>query len=247
MSRILKAYSVTVDEDNKVQVEIPRYDFTETQFEETELHQEDTENTAESIIEQAEEEAHRIIEEAKIRSQEEIEEDRRAAEKEIEELKKAEKEKAYEKGYDLGVADAEKVKKEAQDVLKAAHEEKERLIESAEPQIIKLITDISEKLLSKAVLFNPDLIIVLIKAGLAETTLTGNIFIHVSKDDYEYVTENREQLDSILETGAKLEIIKDVSLTTADCIIETPFGNIDSSLDQQLKLLKESLFYIGSI
>jgi flagellar biosynthesis/type III secretory pathway protein FliH len=38
--------------------------------------------------------------------------------------------------------------------------------------------------------------------------------------------------------------VKDLSLNPTDCIIETPYGNIDCSLERQMQDLIENLYYI---
>jgi flagellar assembly protein FliH len=69
------------------------------------------------------------------------------------------------------------------------------------------------------------------------------IFIHVSKQEYYIVVENLSQLIEATSNSA-IEVIKDLSLNKGDCIIETPFGNVDSSFDMQFEAIKNDLIYI---
>jgi len=47
-----------------------------------------------------------------------------------------------------------------------------------------------------------------------------------------------------VEGGAEVEIVKDLSLGKAECIIETPYGSVDCSLEGQIEQMRESLMMI---
>ncbi|MCL2699868.1 MAG: FliH/SctL family protein, partial [Defluviitaleaceae bacterium] len=85
----------------------------------------------------------------------------------------------------------------------------------------------------------------IIRKGFSESKMSGDITIRVSDADYEATYESREEIQQYADAGAKLEILKDPSLTQGDCIIETPFGAIDCSLDQQSESLKKNLYFIS--
>ena len=79
---------------------------------------------------------------------------------------------------------------------------------------------------------------------MSQTKIMGDIFIHVSADDYESAINDKDDIVSSREGSVNIEIIKDLSMNVGDCLIETPFGNIDCGIDQQLKEVKSNLYYI---
>ena len=68
-----------------------------------------------------------------------------------------------------------------------------------------------------------------------------NYLIHVSKDDHEYITENREELTAGLGNNVTIEIIEDMTLTAGNSFIETDGGIYDCAIGTELELLKKEL------
>lgn len=204
----------------------------------------DDEEFALDIIKKAELEAKAIRIDALKKAEEEIELRRHILKTEIKEERSKSHDEGYKEGYDEGLKESLKLKEEAELIYENTIKEREELLKNIEGETINLIINIVKKLLDDTVEMNPDVILVLIKKGLAETTLSGDISIKVSSDDYEYVLKNKEKIVPFMDSGSKLEIIRDLSLRKSDCIIETPFGNIDCSLDEQFNLLKENLFFL---
>lgn len=156
-------------------------------------------------------------------------------------------EEAYAKGFEEGVAEGRsegaRLAEEGKTLLEDARLTRETMIQTLEPELVSLVTQVAEKLLKDRAAFDPEVVLTLIRAGLAETEAFEDIKIRVSSDDFETVTANKDELQKNAG-GAKLEIVRDLSLNKSDCIIETEYGYIDSSLNQQLESLKEQLFYI---
>ena len=68
-----------------------------------------------------------------------------------------------------------------------------------------------------------------------------SFLIHVSKEDYEYVNEHREELMTGLPQSSTLEVIEDMTLAQSQCYIEADSGIFDCGLGTELKLLKKEL------
>jgi len=158
-------------------------------------------------------------------------------------FKKVEEE-AYAIGYDKGVAASDKLRKEAQKVLDDAHKEREQIIDSIEGDVIHLVIEILDKLIYDAIEINPQIIGTLIKRGLTSSNISGDIKIRVSVDEYEDVLSNIDEISKYVDSSSHIEIVKDVSIGKMGCLIETQFGNIDSSLEHQYEALKKDLHYI---
>lgn len=250
MSKVLKASTVKIDENNVINVEIMNASAFQAAAEAAELVREEyvTEEEAveisEQIIEEAKKNAQIIKDNAIAEVESEISGMKAAAESEIEELKESAYSEAYEEGRQKAEEEAERIIREAEQIKKQALIDKEEIINSAEPKIVELVSDIVKKLIGDALKLKPELIMFLIKQGLSQTSIMGEITVHVSEFDYDTVISDKNELLSMTEAGAKIEVIKDLSLNPSDCIIETQFGNIDCSLNQQYEALKENLNYI---
>lgn len=258
MSKIIKYNNLTIDNDNKFSVDVPIFneichsnfddefieanemDYdevfepeTEEEIDNPEVALEKARIEADEIITAANEEAERIIANANA---------------EAEALKKEAFAQAEKQGYDDGFRQAleetQEKKEEAESLLENAKIEKQNILNSAEPEMVELVVNIINKLVNNAQIVNKDVIKCVIKKGLSQTKIMGDIFIHVSADDFDDVTESKEDIVSEVDGNAKIEIVKDLSLKIGDCLIETPFGNIDCSISQQLEEVKNSLNYI---
>ena len=148
------------------------------------------------------------------------------------------------KGYRKGKQEAVTLKQEAKQILQSAHEEKEKIIGDIEPKMVQLIGDILEKMIDGVTRFHPTTILYLIKKGFEETSFRENLQIYVSEEDYDTVLKYKEDLLQDIESEGDIVFVKESSLQAGDCIIETPAGNIDCSLDSQLQEVKKELYLL---
>ena len=242
-----------MDADNVVQIEIAT-DFPEAEpvYDEAdaaavpEAEAEDPEAIAKSIIAKAKAEGDKILAKAKSDGEKAGAEAKAQGEAEAVSIK----EKAQEDGYNEGMAQAQaegqKIITEAEGVLSEAIAKRAELEESFEPDMVNLVMDIVKKLIGDTVELYPGTIVNLIKQGIESATLSGLVNIHVSPDDYQQVMEDKDSIDTFADSSVTIEIIKDPSLGKMDCVIETPFGNIDCSLNQQHDTIRDQLKYILS-
>lgn len=81
----------------------------------------------------------------------------------------------------------------------------------------------------------------LIRMGMQEIALQGDLIIRVSEEDLDYVLEHKAVLTEELSEKLTIEVLKDKNLKKNQCIIETIMGNIECSLDVQLKGITDEL------
>jgi flagellar assembly protein FliH len=204
------------------------------EIEETEEPQKESpEQLANKIIKQAQREAESIIRTAT-----------KKAEAEAEAIADQAYEQGYQEGMDLAAAEGDAIKAQAQKVVLDAYEERKALLNKLEPEIVDLIIKLTGKLLNDSIELNPKLVVALIKQGLSGSNLTGEVCVHVSGADYDAVIECKDELLALTDSSTRLEIMKDPSLKPMDCIIETPYGDVDCSLNQGYGALVQNLTYI---
>lgn len=259
MSRIFKSHNVRVDENNRVNIKnlkdtpvnnviVETHNIESKVEEQPKLYEAPSEDEANAIskqiIENASLEAKSIIDKAEEKAKEIIED----AEESGHKMSISIKNEAYKTGYDDGInkgyQEASAIREEAEVIKKEALEYRENLINKIEPEMIDLIIDIVNKLLSVEIKTNPKVISLLIKQGLSKSTLTEDISIHVSKDDYQSVLNSKDEIMASLDTMTDIKFIEDTTLKKSDCIIETGFGTIDCGLTTQYNELKKNLYYI---
>jgi flagellar assembly protein FliH len=200
---------------------------------------------AERIVERAREEAAKIIESAREDAELILDRMEQDAREKIINLEDDARRNGYHEGLEKGESETEGIKEEARAMFANAKQTREASFAAFETDILELIIDIVHKLITDEVKINPHVILYLIRKGFSETKMGGDIIIRVSDEDYEEAYANRELLLQYADAGSKLDIIKDHSLAKSDCIMETPFGMIDCSLEHQLEALKKSLYFIS--
>jgi flagellar assembly protein FliH len=248
-SRIFRNY--TIDRDNPVLIDIVTPPgggddlLTDTDFGEEEAEPGiSPEEQAAAIIKAARAEAEQIITDAQAAGIAEQAAMRLAAKSEVAVLREQAKNDGYTEGMATATREGDKIRAQAQAALAQAQAEYLAMQQSFEPQMVELLIDIAGKLLNNAVSLNPGVILALVRMGMQNTTVTGDVKVYVSADDYVEVLNRKDELLAMAEGSVKLEIVKDMSLGPMDCIIDTPFGSIDASLGQQFEALKQNITYL---
>ena len=182
-----------------------------------------------NIIEDANNEAKRIIEESY---------------EKIEKLKKQETKDAYEYGFNKGYEEArietKAIIEEAKNIRDSLESRKNYLLKEAEDEVVQIILNISRKVIGDELQQNRDIIISQIKLALEKCTYKNKVTIKVSSEDYPSVLVNKGVIESLVEGISEIEIIEDKFLSKGDCIVDTPAGEVNSSIELQLKQLEDA-------
>ncbi len=198
--------------------------------EEIQAIKEAAEAEAQSIISDAEKEAKRIID---------------SANDEASGIRENAKAEGYDEGYRNGEAEGLRIGDEARAECEAKEREfqayYQQKLEELEPVFIEKLTDIYEHIFNVELSDKKELIMYLLSDAMRNIDGSKNFFIHVSKDDYDYVSENKESLMRGLPSTAVVEVIEDISLSKSQCFIEAEAGIFDCGLDTELALLKKEL------
>jgi flagellar assembly protein FliH len=203
---------------------------------------------AAGIVANASRQAGRMLERARAEAHK-LQEDTRAtlARERMQALANAETEgyeKGYNDGYEEGTNAAQAMLDEAENIKEKTLLEREDTIAGLEPELIELIHNILQRVGINITRLNPSVTLNLIRQGLTQSSFTGDITLRVSKDDYDHVVAQKDYLLEYVEGGANLEIMKDHSLGIGDCLLETPFGVVDSSLNMQLEEIKQDMMLV---
>lgn len=199
------------------------------------------------------------MEEAAIRSEAEwtaeIEARQAEAERILEDANAA-KAKIYEDAYNTGMAKAKEELERRQAILEQEYADKKDSVEKElrrqyqskyaeqlrrlEGDMILWLKGMLEKLVGEASQ-KEETLIYLVRMGLQEISLQGDLIIRVSGEDLNYVLEHKAELTEELSEKLTIEVLKDKALKKNQCIIETVMGNIECSLDVQLKGIVDEL------
>lgn len=179
-------------------------------------------------------------------AQEEIEQLRKEAEKGISFLKKQSKEDGYKEGYQEGknqaMVEMVAMEQELQDRQAQLEQEYEAAFASMEVQLVETLTNIYEQVFQVELADQKQIILYLAERALHQAENAKEFLVHISKEDYPFVAEHREELKNAASSPSTVvEITEDMTLKENQCMIETENGIFDCGLGTQLEELKKKL------
>ena len=185
----------------------------------------------EEIIAQAEAEAETIKIEAR---------------NEIEHMKTIGYEEGKTNGYQEGIkearAEAVELRTSLEEERRLMEEQYKEKLEELEPKFVHALTRIYEKVFEVDLSGEQSLVLSLLRNTMSKIEGAKNYLIHVSKDDYPYVTERKDDLMGAgISEDASIEIIEDSTLKSGECMIENVNGIFDCSLGTELEALRKRL------
>lgn len=198
--------------------------------------------TAEDILREANYKAGAIVEDAKAQAEEILQQ----AREEAATLRQEAKDTGYEEGLQSGTAKAEALcdvkMQELTERQFALETEYAQLFEDVEMQLVDTITGIYEHIFSTELGSYRDILLHLIRSCMRAIEGGRDFVIHVSKEDYPYVSMQKKSiLEGCATANISVEIIEDTTLQKNDCMIETEGGIFDCGLSTQLHELRQRL------
>lgn len=141
--------------------------------------------------------------------------------------------KAYAEGESKGLA-------QVTEKLVSLERIKERFYEEAEPDAIKLVMSIAEKVIGRIVLENKEMIHSVVHQAL-ERAIGDRILVKMNPEDYKRLMEGEHEFRDVVDRTRRLTFREDESIIPGGCIVETEVGTIDAQIDTQLKAIKKAL------
>ena len=156
---------------------------------------------------------------------------------------------AWNEGYVAGEA---KAKAEAEAILNSklrdlANKEQELLMDyqnkvnELEPRLAETIFTVISEITKVIAEDKKEVVLNLVNTVLSDNPIGRNFFIRVSKDDADFLRENKDKIVGVTNKDINIEIIADSLMKSNECLIETDFGVFDSSLDVQLSNLAKDI------
>ncbi len=200
----------------------------------------------EAMRSRASEEAQAILSDARAQAESVLEDARAQAEQEKEQVLAQARDQGYRDGYEEGRQTADREAHKAMEQLQEREQELERSyqkrFDELEPQFIDVLTGIYEHIFHVELSSYREILVYLISNTIRKVEGGQGFLVHVSQEDYPYVSMQKKQLaGSVSSPNASLEIVEDISLAKNECLIETEGGIFDCGLGTQLSELGQKL------
>lgn len=190
-------------------------------------------------------EADQIIEDAKAQADQIIQDAMDQAEAGKAQVFEEARNAGREEGYGQGLAEADAIKAELAEKEQAMMAEYEQMVSELEPALIDMLSDIYGHIFSVDLQDKKEIIFYLLQNALQNTDTTVDIMIHVSKDDYEFISSNKAALFEGIPGADNTEIVPDVTLQKGQAMIDTGSGIFDCSVGTELEGLKKQLMVLA--
>jgi len=153
-------------------------------------------------------------------------------------------------GYEAGMqqANQELEQMKAQLEMERTHLEREYedLMFDLEPQFVRHITNIYEKVFQMELSDKKDIVLNVLQNAMQKIEGTKNYIVHVSKEDYSFVNERKNILvEATMAADVIVDIVEDMTMRQGDCMIETANGIFDCGIDTQLSAIKKRLVLLS--
>ena len=147
-------------------------------------------------------------------------------------------------GHTEGLAAAEREMEEMlatmRSLIDMARVERHKIIEGAEPEIVKLAMGIAERILHKAVEVDREVVISISKAAIAELVDRESITVRVNPIDLERMKQHRDSMLALGETK-HMRVIEDQRVDPGGVVVETEAGTLDAKISTQVEEAKRVL------
>jgi type III secretion system HrpE/YscL family protein len=148
-----------------------------------------------------------------------------------EEMEKSKK-KGEEQGFQEGLG-------RALEYLNKIHLLREKMFQNVEPQVVKLVFNIAEKVIGQQIQ-ESDAILGVVRQAL-DAAIGQKIVVRVNPSDYQKVKEHEATLLSRVEATKTISFKEDDAVKMGGCVVESEVGTIDAQLDTQVAAIKKAL------
>jgi flagellar assembly protein FliH len=193
-------------------------------------------------LEEIQAQAQEMLDTAQMEAEEIKEAARREMDAEKKRVLEEGKKQGYDEGYQQGLAEVDGIRASLADEKKQLEEEYDQLIEELEPRFIDVITSVYSHIFGVDLEDNRDILVHLIDSTMRRVESSRTFIVHISAEDYPYVSMQKQSLvEGALAGRGMLEIIEDIALPKGACMIETDGGIFDCGVDTQLDELTKKL------
>lgn len=195
----------------------------------------------ENVLQQAKDKASELISDAKKQADTIVTEAMEQAELSEKNIMEEARMNGYREGINRATKEINETKaalaKEKAD-LEAEYDAK---FESMESDLVNVITSIYEHIFDVELSSNREILVYLINNTLRKVEGGRNFIVHVSKEDYPFVSSQKKQLVTVGSASNTVDVVEDLNLAKGECFIETDGGIFDCGLGTQLKQLSNML------
>jgi flagellar assembly protein FliH len=150
---------------------------------------------------------------------------------------------AYEKGFAQGERDGlalgqkrvEATLHHLENVLAEIERQRKALDETYEREMLQLVLSISRKIVRYELTSQEQTIGATLREAFQQVVDRRKVIIRVNPTDYQYLQSHPEGFPCFApDNKAAVQVVEDPSIARGGCFLETPFGEVDATIESQL-------------
>ncbi|WP_187118396.1 flagellar assembly protein FliH [Massilibacterium senegalense] len=247
MSKIIKRQHA-VKHDQGITIQVRSLELAHEEASEHDISIENANIAYQEMLEQAQREVnemHEMVNQQVEQARQMIDLEKQQWEEERQQWVEQAKQEGYEIGYAQGleIGQNEYVEKieQAKQLILLAKEDYYKHIEQAELDIVSIGLKAAEKIIGHQLEEENTVWIDIVKQVIHEVRDQDIVKLYVHPNQYEWTLKHQQELKDFFKLNTELYIIPNVDLQEYGCVVESPFGQIDATIDSQLKELKRKL------
>lgn len=119
-------------------------------------------------------------------------------------------------------------------IIEMSQIERRKVVESAEPELIRLAMEIAERIIHQQVALDPNVVIEMTKAAIGRLVDKETVSVRVNPADLERVRGHRDEILSLTDVK-HMHVVDDQRVDRGGVVVETDGGTIDARVHTQVK------------
>jgi flagellar assembly protein FliH len=144
-------------------------------------------------------------------------------------------------GFELGEKKAVKVIENIENLFNEITNRKYDILKQYEKEILELIFAVAEKIVHHEVKLDETVVKSAIFDALELAVEKSKVVFNVNPDDYDYVEKLRPEIFNQNKELKSIVVSSNPAVTRGGCFLETPYGNIDATIESMLEKISHCL------
>jgi flagellar assembly protein FliH len=195
---------------------------------------------ARALVDDAEQRAAELLTEAHERAKQLIEDAANRAAELVEVIGKRAHEEGFAAGTDQANREMSDMMTTMRNLVDMARVERHKLVESAEPELVRLAVGLAERILHQQIALDRGVVVEMAKVAIARLVDRESVTVRVNPADLERMRQHRDEFLNSSDIK-HLRIIEDQRVDRGGVLVETDGGSIDARISTQLAEAKRVL------
>jgi flagellar assembly protein FliH len=140
-------------------------------------------------------------------------------------------------GHEAGAKRADAMLRRMADTMKELEDLRQTIIRQSERQVVQLALTIAQRILRREVTVDQELTCAMARVALDRLGESSAATIRLNPEDHAVITASQ----GAAWAGRHVTVEADPAVTRGGCLIESPFGFIDASVEAQFRVIEQAL------